>query len=114
MSDVAESNRTRKIRALNNHCRCTFTGCSIMLTSAVAELDPELKAKVLEAVRTFDNFDKWNDPHHEADMALFDIGEDKFFWKFDYYEPSMKYGSDDPSDVTKTRRVLTIGFASDY
>jgi hypothetical protein len=69
MSDVAASSRTNKIRALNNHCRCTFTGCSILLTPSVAALEPEPKAKLLEAIRTFDAFDEGNDPHHENDFG---------------------------------------------
>jgi hypothetical protein len=72
-----------------------------MLTAAVAELDPEKKAKVLEAVRTFDAFDEG-------------IDGVRFFWKFDYYAPDMRHGSDDPNNVEQTRRVLTIGVASDY
>jgi hypothetical protein len=34
--------------------------------------------------------------------------------KIDYYDPSMEFGSEDPSDNTKTCRVMTIGLASDY
>jgi hypothetical protein len=85
-----------------------------MLTAAVAELDPELKASVLETVRTFDQFNEANDPHHEADMAFFGVDDHALFFKFDYFAPDMKHGSDDPSNVEKTRRVLTIGFAADY
>src|SRR5438094_504957 len=112
--NVQEQSKTLKIRALDNHARITFTGASIMLTSAVAELDPELKAKVLEAVRTINEFDEDNDPHNEADMAFFEVDGEKYFFKFDYYDPTMKYGSDDPSNPAVTRRVLTIGLASDY
>lgn len=112
--DVQTSKSTRIIRALNNHCRATFTGCQIMMTAAVAALDADTRCKVLEAVRDFDAFDEGNDPHNEADMAFFEVDGERYFWKFDYYDMTMTMGSDDPSDVTKTRRVLTVGFASDY
>jgi hypothetical protein len=102
------------IRQINDRCRQTFTGCMIVVTAAVAELEAELKARVLQRVRAFDKFGADNDPHHEHDMAFFDEGGERFFFKFDYYAPDMEHGSDDPANMEKTRRVLTIGFAADY
>ncbi len=103
-----------RIRTINDRCRGTFTGATIVTTAAFTELPAGLKAKVLERVRTFDAFSAENDPHHEHDMALFEEGDERFFFKFDYYDETMRYGSDDPADASKTRRVLTIGLASDY
>ena len=47
-------------------------------------------------------------------MAFFEEGGERYFFKIDYYAPNMSEGSDDPADPSKTRRVLTIGLASDY
>jgi hypothetical protein len=55
-----------------------------------------------------------NDPHHEHDFGAIDLHGEKWFWKFDYYSSDMRHGSDDPSDVNRTRRVLTIMAASEY
>jgi hypothetical protein len=55
-----------------------------------------------------------NDPHHEHDFGAIDLHGQKWFWKFDYYLPDMRMGSDDPSDCDNTRRVLTIMHASEY
>lgn len=85
-----------------------------MLTAAVAELDPRRKAKVLESVRTLDAFDQGCDPDSEADMTFFGLDGESYFFRFDYYSPDMEHGSHDPSEIDKTRRVLTIGFAADY
>ena len=48
-----------------------------------------------------------------ADVAL-EVDGERVFFKVDYYDPELERHSDDPSDPEITRRVLTIGLASDY
>ena len=103
-----------KIAFFNDAVRCTFSRGRIVMTAAVAALPEEKLAQVLQRVRTFDEFTKDNDPRGEHDFASFELGEDKFFFKLDYYNNEMTAGSEDPSDSDRTTRVLTIGFVSDY
>lgn len=103
-----------RIRELNDQCRSTFIGCVVLVTAAFDALPADVKAGALQKVRTFSEFDGDNDPHHEHDMGFFDEGGERLFWKLDYYDSAMRFGSDDPADPEKTRRVLTIGLASDY
>jgi hypothetical protein len=42
------------------------------------------------------------------------VGEEKVFWKIDYYEPTLCYGSNDSADPTQTARVITIMLAHEY
>jgi hypothetical protein len=54
------------------------------------------------------------DPHGERDFGVFEHEGEKLYWKIDYYDPSLSFGSDEPSDVAQTMRVLTILLASEY
>lgn len=68
----------------------------------------------ISKVATFDDFSADNDPHGEHDFGTFEFAGEHFFWKIDYYEPSLEYGSEDPADPTKTTRVLTLMLAKEY
>ena len=68
----------------------------------------------IRKVATFDDFNADNDPHGEHDFGSFDLAGDKFFWKIDYYDFTLEFGSDDPADPSKTTRVLTLMLAAEY
>lgn len=106
--------RVNKIALLNDALRQTFTGGKVMMTAAVDALPIDVKARVLQNVRSFKEFDTDNDPHGEHEFGSFKIDGETFFFKIDYYDSDMQSGSEDPADPEKTTRVLTIMFASDY
>lgn len=85
-----------------------------MMTSGINALPDGVKARILEKVRTFDAFSSENDPHHEHDFGAFEEGGHKVFFKHDYYDAAMQFGSEDPADPSKTTRVLTIMLAEEY
>jgi len=85
-----------------------------MVTSGVNALGKEFVAKALQAVRDFEHFTPENDPWGEHDFGSFHIGKHKLFWKIDAYDKTLKYGSEDPLDPSKTTRVLTIMLAEEY
>ena len=114
MAERTAESQTTRIRRLNDHARRTFTGAAVMVTASFHSLGTHQKSRVLERVRRFDSFETGNDPYHEHDMAFFEEGGMRFFFKFDYYDPTMHFASDDPADEVRTRRVLTIGLAGDY
>ena len=86
----------------------------VYLTAGVAALTAHSQAEVIRHVQTFDAFTGDNDPHGEHDFGAFEFAGQKFFWKIDAYDQNLEYGSDDPADDTKTRRVLTIMLAAEY
>ncbi|WP_108816879.1 DUF3768 domain-containing protein [Loktanella sp. Alg231-35] len=90
----------------------------IVLTRGVADLSPAAKAIIMQRVQKFDTFCEENDPHGDHTFGAFDfeIGGNSYnlFWKIDLYDTDYAMGSDDPSDVTVTRRVLTILHAHEW
>ena len=109
----ARNNTTARIRELNDAFRKTFAGGKIVMTASVAELPELVRANALLELTRF-NITADNDPHGEHDFGSFELVGRTFFWKVDYYNPTMEFGSEDPSDPAKTTRVLTLMLAEDY
>jgi len=86
----------------------------VMMTAGVDGLPSGEKAIVIRRVATFADFNADNDPHGEHDFGSFELAGRKFFFKLDYYDAGMEFGSEDPADPDKTTRVLTIMLASEY
>jgi Protein of unknown function (DUF3768) len=103
---------TAKIRELNDQARQTLSGCRVMVTQGIQQLD-QLDT-ILSAVREFNNFNSSNDPYGEHDFGKIELFGEAVFWKFDYYDLALEYGSEDPSDSAVTIRMLTIMLASEY
>ena len=109
----AYSRRTR-IAELNDRLRKTFTGGQVVLTRGIAELPPPDKAAILRKVREFDDFHEGNDPWGEHDFGSFEHNGVKIYWKIDYYDADIRYGSEDPCDPDITTRVLTVLLSTEY
>lgn len=118
---------TSKIAELNDRFRKATgsgdpAGMSLgkkFMTSGVRDLDLMATVEIAERVAAFDSFTADNDPHGEHDFGSFDHNGNRIFWKIDYYDRASfgtgrDMGSEDPSDATKTMRVLTIMLASEY
>jgi len=113
MAVLSKSNSER-IRELNDSFRQTFTGGRVVVTEGVDALSAEVKTEVLQRVRSFDRFDRDNDPHGEHDFGNFEIAGLRFFFKIDYYDLEIEGGSEDPAAPEKTTRVLTVMKAEEY
>ena len=84
-------------------------------TSGIEALGIEVLLDIWSKVRTFDSFNADNDPYGEHDFGSFDhTSAGKVFWKIDYYDQTLQFGSEDPTDLAKTRRVLTVMLAQEY
>ena len=87
----------------------------IVCTPGISALSPDQQMSVMIQVTKYDSFTEDNDPHGEHDFGAFDLEDvGKIFWKIDYYDADYHCGSEDPSDLEQTRRVLTVMLAEEY
>jgi len=86
----------------------------LVQTSGINALSLADQSAIREKVETFDDFTPDNDPYREHDFGAFEHNSEKIFWKIDYYDATLTYGSEDPSDPKQTVRVVTIMLASEY
>lgn len=98
--------KSAEIARKNDLIRSTLTGGRIMMTKAVSEAAN--RDEIIEAARTFNSFTKDNDPYGEHDFAIFEVGGEEYFFKFDYYDDKYEHFLEDGN------RVLMIGFANEY
>ena len=78
-----------------------------------AETIGYLLGKLAQTVAGFSDFSDANDSHSEHDFGAFEFHGHKVFWKIDYYDLDYHGGSDDPSDLSKTCRLLSIMLAEE-
>ena len=113
---------TARIAKLNDMARKAMGVCSqLRQTEGINALPPSDQSRIREKVENFNAFTPDNDPHGERDFGSFEqeIGKNtgctvKVFWKIDYFDKNLEYGSDHPEDPAATVRVLTIMLAEEY
>jgi hypothetical protein len=113
-SEQADLPRQEKIAVLNDAFRSSFSGGKVFMTAGVNELPDMVKAEILCTVAKYDDFFEENDPYGEHDFGSFELCGRKFFWRIEYYDRDMQFGSEDPADPVQTTRVLTVMLASEY
>ena len=122
-ADFAKAETAKAIAEQNDRFRQTWGADytivgKIALTSGIFTLPPSVHVAFIQAVKLFNTFSEDNDPHGEHDFGAFEVTVANvtypMFWKIDLYDRSYAYGSEAPSDLTQTRRVLTIMLRSEY
>lgn len=111
---------TLRIRDLNDRFRAYLNnvggrfGALLYVTSGVAALGENFVAHAIQAACTFDAFTPDNDPWGEHDFGAFDLEGEHLFWKIEYLDRDLQFGSEDPADSESTTRVLTVMLAAEY
>lgn len=88
-----------------------------VITVGINELPKQLDipvAQLAQTVAEYSDFNPDNGPHSDHDFGAFEFHGHKCSWKIDAYNRDYSLGSDDPSDLSKTRRVLTIMLAEEW
>ena len=85
-----------------------------MPTAGVVALPGDVRAMAIRKTTTFDAFSADNDPNGEHDFGSFDLAGHKFYFKVDYYDRRLEFGSDDPADPAKTTRVPTVMLTEEF
>jgi len=115
---LTPADESEHVRILNDAFRTDpfspFYSNNIVITGGVAAHGTDFIDRAVQAVREFSDFTGDNDPYGEHDFGSFELDGIKLFWKIDYYDQELEYGSPDAADHTVTRRVLTILLAEEY
>ena len=112
--------RAEQIARLNDRARLgldrtamtVFTRtCLARFCSADAASGLIAQAAIMKAVRqaTFED-----DAHGERDFGKISYRGHPVWFKIDYFDTNLEYGSEDPADGNITRRVVTIMLPEDY
>ncbi len=106
---------TMSLAALNDQFRKNpLAHGRLMLTIGVRSKGEAFVSRVLRGIASYENFPHGDDPYGEHDFGAFVIDSERVFWKIDYYDPTMTFGSADPKNETKTLRVMTVMLAEEY
>jgi hypothetical protein len=109
-----DDDKSAAIRDLNDAFRTSLTGGVVLMTSGVIALGPEAQARILAAVRAFNDFSTDNDPWAEHDFGAVEVDGERVFFKVEYFDLIRGMHSPDPADPSVTERVMTIMLASEY
>ena len=119
------------IRRLNDAARSNpGTGSIANVTIGFQSLSDADRVAALAEITRFSKFDEDNDPYGEHDFgAVYRLAtgawtqerpsdskaiSETVFWKVDYYDTDLAFGSEAPWDAAQTKRVLTIMLANEY
>src|SRR3954454_24729245 len=101
MNNDIRAARAAIIARLNDELRATGQGGTVHLTSGVESLGAEQVARVAQLVREYRDFSAENDPYGEHDFGSFESDGRRVYWKIDYYDAAMEWGSEDPANPDK-------------
>ncbi len=107
-ADCVTLPRAEQIARLNDILRKTCEDGTVVITRKVRSLEPYNAQELVTALANYDGFDEDNNPVGERDFGDFELFGTDLYFKIDYYDPDLKFGSDDPADASITHRVITI------
>lgn len=86
----------------------------LTLTAGVDAKGQDYVIRAMRLIANYGSFPHGDDPYGEHDFGAFVLDDERLFWKIDYYDPTMQFGSEDPADRNTTVRVMTVMLAREY
>jgi len=125
VSPAPASDRIATIAHLNDTLRQNLTQPGhnrVVMTIGIQELIGDVslfrnfhaQAELLRTIRDHDDFGPDVNPHGERDFGRIEFRSAALYWKIDYFDRALEFGSPDPADPSLTTRVLTILLTSEY
>lgn len=84
------------------------------MTQGVNALEPEKRQQLIQLVQDFDSFYPGNDPYGERDFGKVTLDDENYYFKIDYYDPTLTHHSENPASPNATRRVLFLMRTDEY
>jgi hypothetical protein len=117
--EADDASNARAIASLNDRFRTTLgrdpgTPGKVVVTRGVAAKGDAFVNAALAAAAAFDAFDAAGDPYAEHEFGVLTVAGVTVWFKVDAYDLNYRYGSDDPADPARTRRVLTLLLPDEY
>ena len=117
---IPAKSKADEIRALNDEFRrqgplfgrTRFDGLWLVAAEVQAR-GPSFVWQAIARTQTFDGFTAEDDPFREHASGLFEVGEARVVWQFDYLERGTQFEARDPSDNSATCRMITIMLADE-
>lgn len=112
--------RAEQIAKLNDRARSGFDpSARIMFTRGCLDAfcsgdTPSGLVAQAELIKTMRRHRFEEDTYGERDFGAFTFRGERVFFKIDYFDLNLEYGSEDPADASITARVVTIMLASEY
>lgn len=113
MSATATDARIDTIARLNDRCRqgldrtariSVTRSCLATLSTDTLASEAIAQARLLQELRRY----TFAPDCPERDRGSFTIDDTEVFFRIDYYDASLEWGSENPADASMTTRVLTL------
>jgi len=114
---MAEQNDTFRQWWMEREGEPEVPGRALLTEGVQALLLDEAKEtqELLNLIAAPCDFGEDNDPWGERDFGAFDFCGERLFWKIDLFtDDAMIRGSEEPTNLEKTYRVMTIMLSSEY
>lgn len=118
---VAEKTETSETEAIARMNDC-FRDLSILdesvgkwvLTLGINAKGEAFALACIQAIREYNDFNEDNDPYGDHSFGTVIVEDTPVWWKIDLYDRSYRFGAENPTDLSNTRRVLTVMLPSEY